>query len=295
MDHNYIDQHDIVDRYLMGRLVLEESEQFEDHFIDCPLCIDRLQTTRDFKQGLRLLAVEQPLLEESHGAAQSRRLFPKPSFWKPLAVAACCLLLVAIAGSILLFNQIRRLLDETSQAKNASSEWQRRYEEQQQAALSSEQKRQEIERSFKEEVSQLEAKLRDEQMQRKRAGGGFQDWMQPGINLQIFVLGSVRASDPEHTGNVNEIKLPRAAKGFLMSVPLEGEAKYENYRATIFANNRRFWRESGLKPDPFNSLVMGFNSSFFRAGNYLLTIEGLPRRDDPVTIGHYPFSIIKNR
>ena len=290
MDHDHIEQNNIVDRYLMGRLVVEESEKFEEHFIDCPICIDRLNTTRDFRQGLRLLAVQQPLREESYGAEESRRFFMKRSSWKPLALAACGLLLIAIAGSILLFNQVRRLRNENSQAISASAEWQRRYEEQQQITLSSEQERQQIERSFKEEVSELEAKLQNEEKQRASAGSGFQRWARPGINIQTFVLESVRGSGQS---NIKEIDLPGTTEKFTMAVPIEGEAKYENYRATILANNRQFWRETGLKPDLHNLLTMEFPSDFFRPGNYLLRIEGLPHLRDAILIGNYPFRITK--
>jgi len=127
MNHDYIEQFDLVDRYLMGRLVAEESEQFEEHFIACPQCIDQLKTTREFKQGLQLLALDQASERESYISKESRWLFRTPKTW---AAVACLLLLAATASSIVLFRQAGRLRLEADQAETASREWQRRYEEQ---------------------------------------------------------------------------------------------------------------------------------------------------------------------
>lgn len=293
MNHDYIEQYDIVDRYLRGRLTSEEGERFEEHFIDCPQCVDRLKTTRGFKQGLGLLMVQQVSKEEDHSAKGLRWLFPERVSLKNLTFAACCLLVVAIIGSTLLASQVKNLGREAGQAKNASSEWQRRYEEQQQAALLAEQQRQEKERSLSGQISQLEAELENERKQRADHAGALQGW-QPGINLPIFVLNSVRRDSQNPAAEINEIKLPRSPTNFVMAVSLEGEAKYKTYRVTIFADQRPFWKSSGRRPDSNNSLTLGFNSSFFRPADYQLIVEGGLPDQDSSTIGHYPFRVVKH-
>jgi hypothetical protein len=293
MNHDYIEQYDLVDRYLRGRLTSEEGERFEEHFIDCPQCVDRLKTTRGFKQGLGLLMVQQVSKEEGHSAKGLRWLFPERVSLKNLTFAACCLLVVAIIGSTLLASQVKNLGREAGQAKNASSEWQRRYEEQQQAALSAEQQRQEKEQSLSGQISQLEAELENERKQRGDHAGALQGW-QPGINLPIFVLNSVRRDSQNPAAEITEIKLPRSPTNFVMSVSLEGEAKYKTYRVTILADRRPFWGRSGYKPDRDNSLTLGFNSSFFRPADYLLKIEGVTPTKDSGIIGNYPFRVVKH-
>lgn len=293
MDHDYIEQTDLVDRYLIGRMTAEEGERFEEHFIDCPECIDRLKTTRDFKQGLRLLTVQEVSREQSRDVKILPRPFLQRYSWKALTFAACGLLLVTIFGSILLVSQFRRLRHEADQAKENSSEWQRRYEEQQQATLSSEQQRQETERNLGEQVSQLKSELQDEQKQRPDNAGGLQSRAQPAINLPMFVLSSVRGGGLQSAAEGNEINLPHSPTNFVMSVPLDGETKYKTYRVTILAGQQYFWGRSGFKPNRFNSLTMFFNSSFFRPGDYLLTVEGVPPEPDSSPIGSYPFSVVK--
>jgi hypothetical protein len=293
MKHDYIEQYDLIDRYLRGRLTSEEGERFEEHFIDCPQCIDRLKTTRAFKQGLGLLMLQQVSKEEGHSAKGLRWLFPERISLKNLTFAACCLLVVAIIGSTLLAGQVKNLGREAGQAKNASSEWQRRYEEQQQAALSSEQQRQEKERSLSGQISQLEAELENERKQSAEKAGALEGRMQPGINLPIFPLSSVRGNSQNPAAEINEIKLPRSPVNFFMSVSLEGEAQYKTYRIIILAERQPFWRRTGYKPDRYNSLTIGFNSSFFRPADYQLIVEGVLPNQDSSTIGNYPFRIIK--
>ncbi len=53
MDHEYIREHELVDRYLASRLSAGERVRFEDHFVDCPNCLDELELARDFQASLR--------------------------------------------------------------------------------------------------------------------------------------------------------------------------------------------------------------------------------------------------
>ncbi|HST19597.1 MAG TPA: hypothetical protein VLR90_00630, partial [Blastocatellia bacterium] len=59
MEHEEIDKLNLIDRYLMGKLLAEENVSFEEHFINCPQCIADLQMTKNFRQDLRFVAAEQ--------------------------------------------------------------------------------------------------------------------------------------------------------------------------------------------------------------------------------------------
>ncbi len=58
MDHAYIEDNQIVDRYLMGRLSEEEAERFADHSIGCPQCLDSLALGERMQRGMRRVVVE---------------------------------------------------------------------------------------------------------------------------------------------------------------------------------------------------------------------------------------------
>ena len=47
------DPEETVEAYLLGRLPEEQSAAFEDHFLGCPQCSERLQFTDDFITALR--------------------------------------------------------------------------------------------------------------------------------------------------------------------------------------------------------------------------------------------------
>jgi Putative zinc-finger len=58
MNHRDVEEHQTVDRYLMGRLDAEEAARFEEHYLGCAECLDRLELAEAFQQGLRQVAAE---------------------------------------------------------------------------------------------------------------------------------------------------------------------------------------------------------------------------------------------
>ncbi|HKP12904.1 MAG TPA: zf-HC2 domain-containing protein, partial [Blastocatellia bacterium] len=115
MEHEQIDQSDFIDRYLMGKLSAEESTSFEEHFVDCPRCLDRLQTTDRFLQGLRLAGVETETPTEPVRPRRTVRRFPPMFFHKPLAWAVAGMLIAAFAAAFFVAAYTRRLQTEVAQ------------------------------------------------------------------------------------------------------------------------------------------------------------------------------------
>lgn len=56
MDHTYVEEHQIADRYVMGTLPPEEAERFENHYLSCPECLDRLELTESVQRGFKRMA-----------------------------------------------------------------------------------------------------------------------------------------------------------------------------------------------------------------------------------------------
>src|SRR5205085_10452935 len=104
----------LVDQYVIGRLTAQESEQFEEHFIDCPLCIDQLKTVRDFKHGLELLSLQQ-IIQMRSEKSEFFCAFLRMGSWKTAALAVCSLLLAACIGLLFLVNNFNRLRSESEQ------------------------------------------------------------------------------------------------------------------------------------------------------------------------------------
>ena len=53
MDHDFIQERNIAERYILGRLEPSELARFEEHFIDCQQCIETLETSGMLRDGLR--------------------------------------------------------------------------------------------------------------------------------------------------------------------------------------------------------------------------------------------------
>jgi hypothetical protein len=62
MDHTYIAEHHIADRYVTGSLDPAEAECFEDHYLSCPECLDRIELAEAVKRGF-VRMVEQDAAE----------------------------------------------------------------------------------------------------------------------------------------------------------------------------------------------------------------------------------------
>lgn len=304
MDHKYIEQFDLVDRYLMGRLAAEESARFEEHFVGCSHCTDRLAVTKEFVQDLRFVAAQQASEARSYIPPRARWYLPRSSSPRPLALAASILLLALIAGGIFALDQMRRLRSEAEQAKNASSQWERRYEEERQASDESARERREMEQQLTGQLHDLEDRLQRAQKQSALKEDDFKNGVgiaEPGggpgsgVKLLIFPLSSVRGVEQPSSAPTNKIALPRTPVYFAITLGLESETGCKDYQMTIFdAGDRPVWRSGGFKPDATNSLSASFNSSFFRPGNYLLTVNCLTDEGGSRPVGNYPFSITKD-
>jgi hypothetical protein len=288
MDHKYIDELELVDRYLMGRLPVDESARFEEHFVDCSRCVDRLEATKDLIQGLRLVATHQPAEGQGYSSRglhwYSRHVVSRKWF----ALAGGFLLLVSLAG-MGVSNRIRLSRIEADQAKSVSAQWERRYEEERQAASLVDGKHEETEHELASQLNQLHAELENE----RKIAQQYEGSKQPQINLPIFGLKSARGSQSS-ADTINELTIPRSPASFVISLALEGDGGYKDYRVTILRDHGQLiWKGRGFKPDRYNSLSVGFNSTFFRDGNYLLTVEGVAGDGNASVVGKYSFRVLK--
>src|SRR5689334_13264708 len=59
MEHPYIEEHNIADCYLLGKLSAEERIQFEEHCENCMQCSNNLEAIDGLRTGLRIVAGEE--------------------------------------------------------------------------------------------------------------------------------------------------------------------------------------------------------------------------------------------
>src|SRR5262245_8671524 len=125
MDHLYIEKHDIADRYLMGKLPAEERAHFEEHYIDCVECLERLETTEDFRVALPTVAAENAVQSRAYLQVRFLAWLARPSRVRQAAWLVVAALLLAALPSALFIRQAANARRELAQTKQDAAEWQR--------------------------------------------------------------------------------------------------------------------------------------------------------------------------
>jgi hypothetical protein len=94
VEHQYIEEHDIISLYSMGKVPAHDRQEFEEHFVDCPRCLDKIELFENFRRGLKQVAAEDA------GQAPARAASPGwlalLSGWPRVALAAAACVIVAL-------------------------------------------------------------------------------------------------------------------------------------------------------------------------------------------------------
>jgi hypothetical protein len=293
MDHSYIEEFNVADRYLLGKLPAEERARFEEHFVDCPKCLDLLETTESFRGGLQTVAAEEAARSSVYVQAGLLAHLARLSRGRQAILLAGAVLLVALPA-VLFVVETRRVRGELEQVKLASAELQRQYEVNQQSARRLAEEAQEAEWKSAEQRQRLEAELERERQERARLAD---EAKRPGRLYSIasvFSLNSVRSADPTQFAPVNQIFIPQSSQLIVLSPELEPDPEFQSYRAAITtADDRLIWRMDKLQLNPKGEIELGFSARLFKAGDYLLALEGINRQGRYVAIAKYPFRVME--
>lgn len=106
MDHRYIEENNLVERYVLGRLPVEEQIRFEEHFADCEACVSELELADDFGATLRATVAD-----DAHRVVQAGRMALIARWFRGprAAMFSGLLVLVALLPSLWLMSENRRL------------------------------------------------------------------------------------------------------------------------------------------------------------------------------------------
>jgi len=95
MTHPRIDEEQILDRYLVGRLSAEEEALFEEHLFECADCLEKVRWGEELRRGLREVAAQ-----EAGRAAAGATAFVGLLAWlrrrRPAQLAALAMLALAL-------------------------------------------------------------------------------------------------------------------------------------------------------------------------------------------------------
>ena len=108
MEHPSIDEELVPERYVAGRLSPEEREKFEEHFFECPACIETVDLVRRFRDDLRALP--------------PAALVPRSAIgFRAAAVLLAASLLVAVSAAVYLYRDDRGARRELEAVRRAAA------------------------------------------------------------------------------------------------------------------------------------------------------------------------------
>ncbi|HLY19610.1 MAG TPA: zf-HC2 domain-containing protein [Bryobacteraceae bacterium] len=104
MDHAQIEENNLIDRYVRGTLPVDLRAEFEEHFLDCPDCVQQLNLATHLREGLRLSAAEMAAAAPPRDSPSVgvRKVFA----WRWAPAAAAAALVLALTPSFVLVRQL---------------------------------------------------------------------------------------------------------------------------------------------------------------------------------------------
>ena len=118
MTHDEILAQNLAERYVTGKLSPEESVRFEEHFVDCPACLDRMESAQRLRAALKRAVGS----EAKPPVAITGWVWPR-AIWLAAAVV-----IAALGLSAWLMVRSSAMRRELQQARSAAASWQGRYE-----------------------------------------------------------------------------------------------------------------------------------------------------------------------
>ena len=279
VNHLQIEESDLVDRYLLGRLMREEQARFEEHFVDCQECLDRLETSASFRRAVKTSLAEDTIRSSVYVQAGILAWLMKRNRWQQIALLLMAVFLL-VGPSAFFIMKNRQVREELDHARRDSLEWQRQYEAQQK-------KGNELEKALQ------QARQNSEQRQQQtlpHEPGNELD--RPQSRVPVFALNIVRSADPNSSQPANQISVPRLASSVILALELEGDPDVRSYRATISTVDHRIvWSAKDLKPQSKDTLRVTLRSNLIKPDDYQLTLEGLTKEGNYVAQGKYSFRV----
>ncbi len=109
----------------------------------------------------------------------------------------------------------------------------------------------------------------------------------PQWDTDLHILSAVRSSEPA------VIDLPAEGEWLALAVHVDLDPSIESYRVTISGGPDQIsWRRDELLPNALETLIVTFPASYFQAGEYRLSLDGLRTGQGQIEIDRFAFQVI---
>ncbi len=290
MNHTYIEENQVVDRYVMGTLPAEEADDFEDHYLSCQECLDRLDLAESEERGFKRMARQE--VEKVSAVRQLALVawLARLSRSRQMAALLMVLFVVAVLPGTLALREIRERDLDLEQTRSALAQEQERSAAGSRTAADAEKLRQDLVARDRELDSERQARAQAEE-ERDAAS-------QPQGNVPILFLDAERSAGPSAGEPTQQVPLPQSPGGIVFDLAIDAE-RHPSYRAILRdPQGREVWRGGGLQlmgDTGSPSLSLSLPSRLFAPGAYTLVVEGLTPGRKPAAAGRFTFLVLPAR
>jgi hypothetical protein len=262
MDHIYVEENQIADRYVMGTLPAEEAERFENHYLSCPECLDRLELAESVQRGFKRMAGQDVAkLAAAHQLAVVAWL-ARLGRLRQLGVLLAVLLVPAAIPAGVAVTQL-------AQARSTLKE-----ERQRSAA-----------------AGPLREELARERQVRAHVETQLAQALKSHVNYVIVSLVVERGLGLEGPPT-QQVHLPKDGGWIVLEVPVDPPFQ-PSYRAVLRdSQDHEVRRIVGLQRIGNDTLNFSLPSSLLPSGDYTLAIEGLMPGGKTTAAGRFTFRVL---
>lgn len=285
MKHEDIEQHHVIDRYLMGKLPEDQVAAFEEHYLHCRPCQESLALAQHMQGGFKEVASRH--LAETQAVRQTAFL---AALWRRRGAWGAVMMLALMALPSVWLWQRASDLDhqlETTRTTLAQVDAERR-----QALLSADagatstappaaapdvvpeptDEPTDATDQLTRRLGEVEDRLRGEQQRAAQLSEALQAARRPSGNTQVRYLGTQRSASASQS---HLLELPAQPAWIVLALEIEPRG-HSSYRAQLFdADGRNVWQGDSLRLDTQDTVNVSVHSSFLQSGDYRLELEGV--------------------
>ncbi|MEA2561585.1 MAG: hypothetical protein QOH06_3089 [Acidobacteriota bacterium] len=262
MNHTEIEERQIAELYLMGKLPPEEAATFEEHYLSCQECLDRLEVAESMERGFKRAAGQ-----DAARVAATRQIavlawLSRLGRSRQMAILAMAVLVVAVLPGLLGLREVRERERELAATRSVLEQ------ERQKSAVGSR-----TEAEAQRLQSELEASRNDlerERQARASADEQLEQARRPQGNVPILFLNPERG-EGEPT---QRLHLPKTPGWIVLALEVDPPHR-PSYRAVLRdAKGRELWRGDGLQLNEMEVLSLSLPSTLLAPGDYTVEVDG---------------------
>jgi hypothetical protein len=266
MNHTEIEERQIAELYLMGKLPPEEAATFEEHYLSCQECLDRLELAESMERGFKRAAGQ-----DAARAVATRQIavlawLSRLGRSRQMAALAMAVLVIAVVPGLLGLREVRERERELAATRSALEQ------ERERSAAGSRTagEASEAEKRLRRELEARQSDLERERQARESAVQQLAEARRPQGNVAILFLDMERGGEePTQRASLSE-----SPGGVVLELAIDPPHR-PSYRAILRdPKGSEVWRGEGLKLNGKESLSVSLPTTLLAPGDYTIEVDG---------------------